>query len=553
VTSTPQTSRRRWPRITPLRAILLILLTLAGGCGWGGADQTAPAAGGTLVIAAPTDLDFANSLVSREVYTQELLLNALFLPLLRHDAELGYEPRLARSWELLGDTGVVFHLRDDVAWHDGVRTSAYDVAFTYERALDPATTFPNSREFQYWRGVEVVDSFTVRFHFEPHPNPLAAWPFLAIMPKHLLESIAPEELRQAPFNRKPVGNGPFRFVSTSANNRWVFDANPDFPEGLGGRPHLDRIVWLVIPESTARNTELLTGRVDLVVGVPAREFLELEASPKIRGVVRPSRKYQALIWNGARKPFDDPRVRRALALAINRAEILQVLRGGYGELATGPVFPAHWAYDSTLVPLAFDPAAARELLAEAGFGDRGGSGRLVDGAGRPLELELTIPTGNEYNRNVAAMVQAQLAAIGVDLQIRLLDFATLIDDITAPERRFDAVFLSWESGFRLDIGDLFHSAALEGPLQFASYRNPEVDRLLDQATSAEREEARPLWHRIQEVIQEEQPWTIFFYTPDLFALREEVQGVEMDIRGAFTGIDGWWKVDPRNGAELERR
>jgi peptide/nickel transport system substrate-binding protein len=350
-----------------------------------------------------------------------------------------------------------------------------------------------------------------------------------------------------------VGNGPFRFVSTSANNRWVFDANPDFPEGLGGRPYLDRIVWLVIPESSARNTELLTGRADLVVGVPAREFMELEANPKIRGVVRPSRKYQALIWNGARKPFDDPRVRRALALAINRAEILQVLRGGYGELATGPVFPAHWAYDSTLVPLAFDPAAASELLAEAGFRDRNGSGRLVDGTGRPLELELTIPTGNEYNRNVAAMIQAQLAAIGIDLQIRLLDFATLIDDITAPERRFDAVFLSWESGFRLDIGDLFHSAALEGPLQFASYSNSEVDRLLDQATSVEREEARPLWHRIQEVIQEEQPWTIFFYTPDLFALREEVQGVEMDIRGAFTGIDGWWKVDPRNGAEFEAR
>jgi peptide/nickel transport system substrate-binding protein len=147
------------------------------------------------------------------------------------------------------------------------------------------------------------------------------------------------------------------------------------------------------------------------------------------------------------------------------------------------------------------------------------------------------------------MVQSQLAAVGVKVQIRLLDFATVVDNITAPERRFDAVFLSWESGFRLDIGDLFHSAAIQGPLQFASYQNPAVDQLLDQATSADRETARPLWHRLQGILQEDQPWTIFFYTPDLFALREEVRGVEMDIRGAFTGIAGWWKVGAPGDAD----
>lgn len=477
-----------------------------------------------------------------EVYTQELLQNALFLPLLRFDAELGYEPRLARSWEMVGDTGVVFHLRDDVRWHDGVKTSAHDVAFTYERVRDPATAYANARDFQYWRGVAVLDSFTVRFSFAPHLDPLAAWPPLAIMPRHLLDSIPAARLRQAAFNHDPVGNGPFRFSSTRANDRWVFTANPDFPRELGGRPYLDRIVWLVIPESSARSTELLTGRADLVIGVPAREMLHLDATEGVRTLVRPSRKYQALIWNGRRPALRDPRVRRALAQAINRPEILQVMRGGYGELATGPIFPAHWAFDSTLAPLPYDPESARALLAEAGYRDRQGNGRLEDPVGRPLDLELLIPTGNEYNRNIAAMVQSQLAAVGVRLRPRLLDFATLAAVITAPERDFDAVFLSWESGFKLDLGDLFHSAALGGPFQFASYRNAEVDRLLDQATRADRANARPLWHRVQAILHEEQPWTIFFYTPDLFAHRAELQGVTMDIRGALTGIAGWWKV-----------
>lgn len=525
------------------RALALVGILLLAGCGGGRADTVPPSYGGTLVVASPIDLDFANSLVSMEIYTQELLLNALFLPLMRYDAELGYEPRLARSWELLADTGVVFQLRDDVTWHDGARTTAYDVAFTYERARNPETAYANARDLQYWRDVEVLDSFTVRFSFESHPDPLAIWPSLAIMPRHLLDSIPASRMRQASFNHSPVGNGPFRFSSTRANDRWVFTANPDFPQELGGRPYLDRLVWLVIPESSARSTELLTGRADLVIGTPARELLRLGGMQGISTLVRPSRKYQALVWNGRRKGLDDPRVRRALAMAINRPEILQVMRGGLGELATGPVYPAHWAFDSTLVPLPYDPAAARILLAEAGYRDRQGNGRLEDAAGRPLDLELLIPTGNEYNRNVAAMVQAQLAAIGVRLRPRLLDFATLAAVITAPERDFDAVFLSWESGFRLDLGDLFHSAALDGPFQFASYRNPEVDRLLDLATRADRSTALPLWHQLQATLQEEQPWTIFFYTPDLFAHREELQGVTMDIRGALTGIAGWWKAD----------
>lgn len=532
--------------------VLLALLPLLAGCGADGPRRVPPSYGGTLVIASPIDLDFANSLVSREVHTQELILNALFLPLIRYDRDLGYEPRLARSWEMEGDTSVVFHLRDDVLWHDGTPTTAYDVAFTFERARDPETTYSNPRDLQHWHAVEVVDSFTVRFDISPHPDPLAAWPFLAIMPRHLLDSIPPARLRQATFNHNPVGNGPFRFVSTRSNDRWVFAANDEFPEELGGRPYLDRIVWRVIPESTARSTELLTGRADLMVGVPGREMLELDADPAIRALVRPSRKFQALIWNGRRKPFDDPRVRRALALAINRQEILQVMRGGYGELATGPVFPAHWAYDSTLTPLPYDPEAARRLLAEAGYIDRNGDGRVEDPAGRALEFELTIPTGNEYNRNVAAMVQAQLASIGVRLRPRLLDFATLVDHITSPERRFDAVFLGWESGFRLDLGDLFHSSAVDGAFQFASYRNDELDRLLDEASVLERDEARPLWKRIQAILREEQPWTIFFYTPDLFAVRQELQGVEMDIRGAFTGIAEWWKEGGRSPNDPDR-
>ncbi|MBR9988770.1 MAG: hypothetical protein KFH98_03385 [Gemmatimonadetes bacterium] len=129
--------------------------------------------GGTVVIANNSDLTDLNPLVAGEKYSQEVNRYMLFLPLVRHAKDLSLEPALAERWDMLGDTGVVFHLRRDVRWHDGVPTTARDVVFTYQRAQDPETAFPNAEYFQSWTGVEAPDSFTVRFTFEPHMDPLA--------------------------------------------------------------------------------------------------------------------------------------------------------------------------------------------------------------------------------------------------------------------------------------------------------------------------------------------------------------------------------------------
>ncbi|HEX7117882.1 MAG TPA: ABC transporter substrate-binding protein [Longimicrobiales bacterium] len=531
---------------------LLAVMALCVGavtCGDRGArgpdlEAETPVYGGTLVIAAASDLDMANGLVSGEARTQEVLRGVLFMTLIRFDPSLeGYEPYLAESWEMLGDTGVVFRIRDDVYWHDGVRTTAYDVAFTYDRARDPATAFPNTSFFREWGAAEVVDSFTIRFRFEPQEEPLAGWPSFPIMPRHLLDSVPPERLRQTPFNRNPVGNGPFRFVSQRPNDRWVFEANPDFPEALGGRPYLDRLIWRVIPENQAQIAEIRAGTVDLIMGARAGQLADLDARPELRAVVRPSRKYQFIGWNARRSPLDDPRVRRALSLGIDREEMLHGLRAGYGELAVGPIDPSHWAFDDSLEPLPYDTAAARVLLAEAGFVDRDGDRILEDRSGADLTLALTTPN-TEYNRNVAEKVQSDLARIGVDLEIRLLDFATVIDAVFTERRDFDGVILAFESGIRAsELRDLFHSARIGGMFQLAGYSNAEVDRIIDEASRLmDREAATPLWHRLQAIIREEQPWTFLYYTPDLYVVNERVRGVTMDVRGTLETVARWWKV-----------
>jgi peptide/nickel transport system substrate-binding protein len=525
-------------------AALVAIVAFASGCARDAARHDLdgdPVVGGTLVITVPTDLDHLNSLVAAERYTQEVLRFVLFLPLLRYDEQLDYVPALAREWTLEGDTTALFHLRDDVRWHDGARTTAFDVAFTFERAKDPATAFPNADYFAHWHAVQVVDSFTVRFSMAPHAEPLAGVPFMPVMPRHLLEAVADSAMRQAPFNRAPVGNGPFRFVEGRSRDRYVFEANPEFPEALGGRPNVDRLVLRIIPDVTAQFTELRTGGSDLALNMRYEHVQQANADSSIAAIITPSRQYGFIGWNNRRAPLDDARVRRALGLAIDRAEIVQTLRGGRGELAAGPIGPHHWSYDRAVTPLPFAPDSARALLRAAGFADDDGDGMLESAAGEALDITLKLPAGSSFNRDAAEMIASDLRDIGVALSIQPMEMNTIIGSLTSSARDFDAVLMGWESDVRINLRGLFHSAELDNPYQFAGYRNPRVDSLIDLASAAtRREDARPHLVELQRTIRDDQPWAFLYYYPDFYLRSARLRGARMDVRGALVGITDWW-------------
>src|SRR5687767_1044702 len=258
-----------------LAALLMMVGACADGDEQGGVQSEKPDTGGTLVVAITNEPDAVNSLLSGERFGQEINRSILYLPLIRYNEKLELEPLLAESWEMHGDTAATFRLRRDVRWHDGQPTNAHDVAFTFERGRDPKTGYPNADYWVAWKSVQVVDSFTVRFTFEPQPEPLANLPWIPIMPAHLLADIPAAALRNAPFNEKPVGNGPFRFVEHRANDRWVFEANREFPAALGGRPNVDRLVLRIIPDPTAQETELRTAKVQLITAVTANKYASL--------------------------------------------------------------------------------------------------------------------------------------------------------------------------------------------------------------------------------------------------------------------------------------
>lgn len=508
--------------------------------------------GGTAVVGNIAELvSGMNAAITSDYLSLQYQQFVNLMTLVRYDADLSPQPYLARSWEVNEDTTrLTFHLRNDVYWHDGERTDAHDVAFTYSLVTDPATAFPNPSFFDlYGTGeddIQVVDDFTVSVTLRPHADFMDPWRALAILPEHLLGEAAPEDIAAHPFGFQcPVGNGPFVFVEHRPQDRWVFEANPAFPEELGGRPFLDRIVHRVIPEQATLLAELLTGGLDLYIDVPTDQAGQVADGGAVLDRF-PSRQLEYVAWNGRRSPFSDVRVRRALTLAIDRRALVEATLGGYGRIAHSTVPPFHWAY--LPVPAqdpTFDPEGARRLLAEVGWEDRNGDGVRESPEGERLSFTLTYNTGNQRRQDIAEIMQAQLGSVGVAVRTESVEPASLGARLFDPEvRDYDAVIFGWITEFRVDDRDLLHSERSTGPFALSGTSNAELDRLLDTLQLVvDRGDARPLWDEYQRVQDEEHPYTFLFFPERLTGVSRRMRGVETDVRGEWASVRDWW-IDP---------
>lgn len=539
----------------PLIALLLALLAACGSDGGSSAafDDAPPEDryGGTAVIGSISDIPDMNPLTSTETLASEMQQFVLFLPVISYDEDLQPRPALARSWEVNEDTTLLtFHLRDDIYWHDGVKTTAYDLAFAYEMANEPATGFPNAAFWDHYGEGEAVDSFTFRVQMEPHAEFMDPWRTFPAVPRHILGDVQPAQMAQHRFSRQPVGNGPFRFVNRVDGQSWTFEANPDFPEELGGRPYLDRVVYRSIPEPTTLLTELLTGNVDFYVAPPPEQGQQIDANPTTRLISYPDRTFVLIGWNQRREPFDDARVRRAMTMAMNRAGMVDAVLYDHGQLANSTVPPFFWQYnDKAGRDLNYDPDAALALLAEAGY-TRGADGLLRNEAGETLSFTLSTNRGNQVRADIADIVQADLRRIGVDMQIQILEWGTLLDRINDPRQRdFDAVLIGWRTEFRIDDTDLFHCDRRDQPFQWVGHCDPKLDALLDKLPKiANREEALPLWMEYQELVAEQQPYTFVYFPNRLHGVHNRLRNVNPDPRGDWVGIDRWYIAPGQRGA-----
>ena len=322
---------------------------------------------GTVFYASGADLQSINPLLTVHPLAKQVQRHVLFLTLARYDSLLRPEPYLAEAWTWSPDRRTLtLRLRGDVRWHDGVPTTARDAAFTLRAARDPRTGNPRAADLACLTEVAVADARTLRLAF---CRPLAGLPDVltdvAILPEHRLGAVAPESLRVAAFNERPVGNGPFRFVAHQPGRRWVFEANAEFPPALGGPPAMGRLVIVVVDEPSTKLAGLTSGELH-VAGILPMHASVVRRVPGLTVMDYPVLLSYGLFWNARRALFQDGRLRRALTMALDRRQMVAAYLYGFGEVADGPV-PGSHPQAAPVPPIPFDRAAARALLDSLGW------------------------------------------------------------------------------------------------------------------------------------------------------------------------------------------
>jgi peptide/nickel transport system substrate-binding protein len=494
-----------------------------------GAPQTA-------IIGLTGDFDTFLELATANADALHVIEEMLFLTFCELDENLGLQPRLAKSWEVSADGKIItFTLRDDVVWSDGQPTTAEDALFTYQLASHPETGYAGRDRFAQVDTVIAVDSTTIRFLLkEAYPEALLDLQ-IPILPKHVLANIPPEQIRQAAFNRAPVGNGPFILKEWRPNDYAVFEANARY---FAGRPKLDRVIFRMVPDETTLLANLLTGEIDVVPYVSPDKVDDVRQKPGLRVITYPDRGYSFLAFNLGRPIFQDRRVRQAIAQAIHRQNLIEVLLHGQGRLVSGPIMPYFEAYDSTLTADFFRPAAAESLLHAAGWMSQSGE-RVRAKGGQALAFTMKTNADNKLRRDALVMIQADLKKIGVQAQPELVEFGKLVEEVLR-RRDFDAVLLSWKTGYTVNPSPLWHSNAIAGGYNFVSYRNPDVDSLLAVARR-EREAARAktLWHEFQRLVAEDCPYVFLFSQENAGVARQRIKNITMDVRGYLINVEEW--------------
>lgn len=491
----------------------------------------------TLVVGISAEPDLLNPLVSTAGISREFN-DLLFLRLVEYGPppNLDFVPLLAKSWEFSPDAKTLtYTLRDDIHWEDGTLTTAEDVAFTFARMMDPASTFPSKSVYRRVDSCKVLAADRVEFRFNEVPTEPLFETMFHVLPKHLLEKIPVAELGSNVFSRAPTGNGRWRLLEWVSDSRLVFEAAPDSPLG---RPHFDRLVVRIIPEETTMRTELLTGGVDVCHRYPNRFFREDSKNENLGFVRVPDRGYTYVGWNQKCPLFQDVKVREALTRAIDRQTIIDAFRDGFGKVVAVPLYPEHPDFNPQVQPLPFDTGGAARLLDEAGWNTKDSDGiRTKDG--RRFEFTLLLISNNTISEEIATMMQAEFKKLGIAFGTESFEFSVYLEKLHS--KVFDATILQRRGDFIYDPESVFHSRGIEGQYNDVSYSSPEFDRLIDQAKhTVDRVERRHVWHEFQAQFAREIPVTVLYVGDALYPVRKDrVEEPLMDLRGVFVRMHEW--------------
>jgi peptide/nickel transport system substrate-binding protein len=504
---------------------------------------------GVVVYASGTDLESGNPLVTVHSLSRQIQRYALFVTLAKYDASLAPSPYAARGWNWSSDRRtLVLRLVSDLRWHDGAPTTARDVAFTIDAARDPVTGYWRATDLAAIDTVLARDDTTINIVFRvPQPTFPLVLCELPILPAHLLEGVARNEMKRAAFNLNPVGNGPFEFVERRAGERWVFRRNDKFPVSLGGPPRLAGLVVSVVDEPTTKFAGLTSGDLDIAGIAPTMAWLA-QRDPSLRVVDYPVLFTTGLVFNVHKAPFDDARVRRAISASIDRERIVRAALAGYGTPASGPVPPES--------PFALTTSASRDTMLADSLFDAAGWKRGADGVrrhdGRLFTFDLlTVGSGDNA---LEQLVQADLALRGVRANIRQVELGTFLTQARAAQKQFDVMVAGVPGDVALAfLGAMFESRQQGGALDYAGFHTPRLDSAFAAARTATTDSARvDAWRDVQRLLSDDTPVAWIYHSRGLQGVSSRLHNVVMDLRGEMATLVQW-QVDSRNSRTVARR
>ncbi len=488
-----------------------LFLFLTAGCGHHNTSD--PSSLTFLIESNPTNLDprFATDSQSQKID------GLLFGSLLERDDQMNFHGDIADSWSTPDPLTYTFHLRAGIHFHDGRPLTSADVKATFDSILNAATHSPKRGAFRMVASIDTPDAATVVFHLtEPYASFLwnLARPAVGVVPRDA----------GADFSRHPIGSGPFRFVSQSQDEEVIVERNPDYSRGA---PQIAEIRFRVVPDAVVRALELRKGSADLEMSSLSPDMIPVLAQqPGLAVTQHPGTNFGYLGFNLEDPILANREVRQALAFATDREALIRYLLRGQARIATGILPPNHWAYEPNVAQYTLDPEQAEKIL------DAAGSPRQQNGA----RFHLTLKTSTEEQaRLIGAVLQEQWRRVGVDLELRPLELATLLSD--AARGNFQLTYSRWVGANNdPDVFEFVFSSKRFPPdgANRGHYRNQRIDALVDQIRmETDREKRKTLCSEVQKILADDLPYLPLWFTDVVSVHRRALGDLPLSPTGDF--------------------
>ena len=466
----------------------------------------------------------------------------IFNGLTRFAPDGSIQPDLATGWEIDSQNrSYVFHLREDVTWHDGMPFTVDDVLFTFALLASPTRNDPVWRNVRAEReGTQSVRIFLLNDVYIP----LLEYVTIGILPRHRLDGVSADQVIFTPFSLDPVGTGPYR-VEEFTEDYALLQANEQY---FGGSPLIRMLKFKFYPNAGATVTALERGEVEGVSFLPPADFDRVSEIADVQAYSAPLAGYTILYFNLRRTPFFDRRIRRAIAHAIDREYLASEVQGGAADPLEGPILPVPWLQSPDVARFPYDPARSRALLEEAGW-TLGQDGVRVRGEER---LTLTLLTTNLLGQvELADAIVGQLGDVGFDVDVQVAGPSGLLNDFLLTHD-FDIALYTWLlNGLDPDPYLTWHSSQESG-WNFSGFIDPRVDEALQNARhTLDQNERNRMYDDFQRAFAEEVPSLMLLSLRYTFAVRNTVRGVTVPdilptVESRLSEVGSWYIKTKKN-------